>query len=342
MPQLLEMALAEASNFEWDSFSVSSSFPKEVFVRESEIEDFFAPGQFTSLKNRVNSEIASQISASTSKRLDQKNPDAIFELDFGKMAAHAKPAPLHVFGHYLKLSRKHCQSRWNCSACGGRGCKACKGSGTNYPSVEDEVGQAIAPAFAAEKYRLHASGREDVDVRTLGFGRPFVLELIGPKKRNADLASIEQALSKNEHVRAHGLALVGKHFINAVCDSHFEKEYSALVAADRPLGMKDAKKVELLSGTTIEQRTPIRVSHRRSDMIRKRKIISVKASAVEGGKLRLLVRAEAGTYIKELISSDGGRTKPSVSSILSCHAFCEELDVIAIYDYFLETVAHKI
>jgi len=29
---------------------------------------------------------------------------------------------------------------------------------------------------------LHASGREDVDVRMLGKGRPFILEIVSPKR----------------------------------------------------------------------------------------------------------------------------------------------------------------
>jgi len=42
------------------------------------------------------------------------------------------------------------------------------------------------------------------------------------------------------------------------------------------------------------------------------------------------VAAEAGTYIKELISSDEGRTEPSISGILDLEAECTVLDVIDI------------
>jgi len=42
------------------------------------------------------------------------------------------------------------------------------------------------------------------------------------------------------------------------------------------------------------------------------------------------VTGEAGLYIKELVSSDGGRTKPSVSSVLGVGAKVVDLDVIGI------------
>jgi tRNA pseudouridine synthase 10 len=39
------------------------------------------------------------------------------------------------------------------------------------------------------------------------------------------------------------------------------------------------------------------------------------------------VKAEAGTYIKELIHGDDGRTQPNIADILGCEAECLELDI---------------
>ena len=86
------------------------------------------------------------------------------------------------------------------------------------------------------------------------------------------------------------------------------------------------------------QQTPNRVLGRRADLERRRKVLNISAAQVPRGMLRLQILAEAGTYIKELISGDEGRTKPSLSSLLGCRAACEELDVVRIHDYFLETL----
>lgn len=339
-PELVAQALASARDggFEWETFSVSSSFPKIILMREQEVADFFAPSECTSLKNKINAELSAAVEGASKKKNSPKNPDAIFEFDFIKGIGRAKPATIYVHGHYNKLSRQHCQSRWHCSSCNGRGCPDCKGSGMNYPSVEEEIGKVLVRAFSATEGILHASGREDVDVRALGGGRPFIMELRNPKKRHVDFSSLESEFAANPAVRAKGLKLVRKEFIDTVCGSHFEKEYSALVGADRPLTSADAKKIETLSGQVLFQQTPTRVMHRRADMVRKRKVISLRAEPAADGKLRLVILAEAGTYIKELISSDGGRTKPSVAEMLSCKALCEQLDVTAIHDFFLETI----
>jgi len=48
--------------------------------------------------------------------------------------------------------------------------------------VQDEIAKNLLDIFGSKQVYLHAAGREDIDVRMLGRGRPFILELINPKK----------------------------------------------------------------------------------------------------------------------------------------------------------------
>ena len=41
------------------------------------------------------------------------------------------------------------------------------------------------PKIIASDYKFSSGGREDIDVRMLGKGRPFVLKLINPKKNKS-------------------------------------------------------------------------------------------------------------------------------------------------------------
>jgi len=45
--------------------------------------------------------------------------------------------------------------------------------------VHEEIARGIDAAFGAHVTKFHSAGREDIDVRMLGSGRPFVLELVG-------------------------------------------------------------------------------------------------------------------------------------------------------------------
>jgi tRNA pseudouridine synthase 10 len=87
-----------------------------------------------------------------------------------------------------------------------------------------------------------------------------------------------------------------------------------------------------LSGVVLNQETPRRVSHRRADKIRKRKIIGINNIIIDANEVQFSIRAEAGTYIKELVHSDDGRTNPSVSGILGVDCEILWLDVEQIHD----------
>jgi tRNA pseudouridine synthase 10 len=77
---------------------------------------------------------------------------------------------------------------------------------------------------------------------------------------------------------------------------------------------------------TIQQRTPVRVLHRRCNMIRERKVICANAIRIDDHHFRLEISTQAGTYVKEFVYGDFGRTIPSVSSIMGCKTNLLKLD----------------
>ena len=78
---------------------------------------------------------------------------------------------------------------------------------------------------------------------------------------------------------------------------------------------------------TLEQETPKRVSHRRAAKTRKRKVTSISDVTVEGNEVQFSLRCEAGTYVKELVHSDEGRTVPSVREVIGTECEVLWLDV---------------
>jgi len=76
----------------------------------------------------------------------------------------------------------------------------------------------------------------------------------------------------------------------------------------------------------IRQWTPVRVLHRRANTPRTRHVLSCRAHRVDDHYFRLHLSTEAGTYVKEFVHGDLGRTVPSVSSLLGCSTDILELD----------------
>ena len=77
---------------------------------------------------------------------------------------------------------------------------------------------------------------------------------------------------------------------------------------------------------TIQQRTPLRVLHRRTNSIRERNVVNAKATKIDDHHFRLELSTQAGTYVKEFVHGDFGRTIPSVSSLMGCKTNLLKLD----------------
>ena len=61
--------------------------------------------------------------------------------------------------------------------------------------LKNLISKPFLEAAEGEETAFHASGREDIDARMLGTGRPFVVEISKPKKRILDLKKIEETIN---------------------------------------------------------------------------------------------------------------------------------------------------
>ncbi len=264
-----------------------------------------------------------------------------------------QPPKARVFleGRYRKLVRDLPQTVFFCPDCKGHprrrhGCERCEGFGKlTRDSVQELVAWVACKAFRTRKHKFHGAGREDIDVRMLGSGRPFVLELLGPKAFEIDLAELESEINKRNEGRLEirGLHWSEKPRVRTIKESPHAKEYEALVAVD---ALPSPERVSSVIGERIEvaQRTPGRVAHRRADKERKRwiEVLSIEPADPSEAKdagvelpagrslLRIDLRTEHGTYVKEVLSGDEGKTIPSLSDLLGVRCECVALDVLAI------------
>ncbi|MEE8469304.1 MAG: tRNA pseudouridine(54/55) synthase Pus10 [Planctomycetota bacterium] len=256
-----------------------------------------------------------------------------------------RPPTTKVFveGRYRKLCRDLPQTVFFCPQCKGhprrrRKCTYCEGFGKlTRDSIQELVAWVLGKACQTRKNKFHGSGREDIDVRMLGRGRPFVMELIGPKRTDVDLAEVERTINERNQGRmeVEGLHWTEKARVRVLKEGKHAKRYRALVGIE---GEVDAQRVENILGrrAQLAQQTPERVAHRRADKIRTRWIQLDQLEQVEpasDGRWELVVTAQHGTYVKEAISGEHARTQPSLGELLGgVTCTCVELDVLAILD----------
>jgi tRNA U54 and U55 pseudouridine synthase Pus10 len=292
-------------------------------------------------------------------------------------------------------------------------------------SVQGLIGDPSLGLFGSKEHAFHGMGREDIDVRCLGRGRPFVIEMKQPVKREVDYDALMKTINetasgqlevsdmrasnRSEVVRVKDTPAEKSYTIRYKIEPITQKEldqitqvmeisknnadrnrrrrdhhrgkrrelktepepeidYSQLKKAEltalceeRGLAKSGTKNVlidrlanfkeetlplpsqdyvmeimEKLQGCTLAQRTPERVAHRRADKIRKRKVLETSNPAIgldDDGNMygEFSLRCESGTYVKETVHGDGGRTQPSIASLVKAKCTVEWLDVADIH-----------
>lgn len=308
-------AMAELQGYEFENFLVGTRLPRELVKREEEIWEKAGIGTCEELKAEFNREVGKRLEEKTGKEVEFELPEVVVLLNIKEGEVELDVNSLCVYGEYQKLERGIPQTEW--------------------PSDKYEISleEIIAPAFLraadAVEEKFHGAGREDIDACCMGW-RPFILEILQPKKREVDLEKVEEEVNRQDEVQVRNLQLVSRDKVEDLKSWRPEKSYRALVRLGRDVSEEELEKLKNLE-TVLEQKTPSRVLHRRSSRKRKRKVNSIQWEKTGDKEIELEVRAEAGTYIKEMISGDGGRTVPSVSDILGTEAECVELDVTGIH-----------
>jgi tRNA pseudouridine synthase 10 len=262
------------------------------------------------------------------------HPDIIALLDLPSDSVEVQIHPVFFSGRYRKLERGIPQTHWYCRACRGKGCERCGFTGKQYQdSVEELIGRPAIDLFVAGGAVLHGAGREDIDARMMGTGRPFIMEMVSPRRRTVDLRALEESINTEAKGRVE-VSVEGwsrREEVETIKSDKAHKKYRILVEIEDPVSLYELQSaLEALKGVTIEQRTPQRVAHRRADKIRERKVLDVICIGREGDGFVLEVTGEAGLYIKELISGDNGRTRPSLAEILGRPARVSRLDVLQV------------
>jgi tRNA pseudouridine synthase 10 len=202
-----------------------------------------------------------------------------------------------------------------------------------YPeSVEELVSKPLLEAAEGEKTAFHASGREDIDARMLGSGRPFVVEISKPVKRFLDLRKLKETINDfaKGKVEVSNLRFTNKDVVRKLKKAESaQKEYRVLIEFERNVSEADLRLLEeKLTNASIKQQTPLRVLHRRADLTREKYIYKVKVKKVSPNKAEMEIRCQGGLYVKELVSGDDGRTTPSVSEMFANKAKPIKLDVL--------------
>jgi tRNA pseudouridine synthase 10 len=307
-----EQASKKLEPLECRTFVVSSSLARELVRKEENLWEEVGIEYCEPIKSEINRELGKLVAERTEKEPDEKNPDVTIMLDLekGRLDVHANP--VYIYGRYQKLVRGIPQTKWE----------------MHKESVEEIIAKPFMRESGGKAHSLHAAGREDMDARCLDW-RPFILEIESPRKRSFDLRKTEREINSAKKVAVAFLRYSGKQEVVKVTSLMPDKTYRALASFGKPVSENELRKLKKIS--IVKQQTPTRVAHRRADKTRTKRVKSVSWKILPRNSVEFIIRGEAGLYVKELLSGDNGRTRPSFSEVLGTPVKTVELDVIKIH-----------
>lgn len=319
---------------EFERFVIGTRVPPLMAESEEMVWSDLSLQQAEPLKSEMNREVGKAVASRTGKTPDPANPEVVALLDLAGGKVEIGINPVFFYGRYCKFERGIPQTHWYCRACQGKGCERCGFTGKQYQdSVEELIGRPAIRLFSAGNAVLHGSGREDIDARMVGTGRPFVMEMVSPRVRSIDIRLLEETINREAEGRI-SVSLErwsNRGEVEIIKSAKGYKRYRILVEVDGSFSKNELQSaIESLKGVKVQQRTPERVAHRRADRVRERRVLDIGYKGEDGGKVILEITGEAGLYIKELISGDQGRTRPSLAGLLGRPARVTSLDVVQV------------
>ena len=316
-----EMFRDEVKPYQFSTFLIGLRSKKDNLQRERELMEMLGNAART-YKAEFQLRLGTKIETELGYRVDFERPELTFTINQENLDFSLWVRPVYLKGRYLKKRRGIPQSPWIKP---GRGKESER-------SISEYIGQPVCNFFEGKNYNFFASGREDVDALMLGNGRPFYVEVEFPRNRSSDFVRLSKVVSTEsmEGVEILDLSIANPAEIEELKNLRSDKTYEVGITIEGDNALNMEEKLKKYSNVKINQKTPSRVIYLRTDKLRERIIRSIEVKQTNGKQLVLIIKAEAGTYIKEFITGDNGRTTPNLKDDLDINVKIDYLNVLEV------------
>ncbi|XP_969744.2 tRNA pseudouridine synthase Pus10 isoform X1 [Tribolium castaneum] len=227
---------------------------------------------------------------------------------------------IHLIGNYLKYSRDlfQVQNLFNTASLDF--------------SIETIIVDAVRNVASDFKDAVFkASGFDDNNIRVLGSGRTFHLQLNDPKFESVSKKQcqvIEGIIQRSKLMAVRNLRECDKRDICILLDNEQRgaRSYKALCMVYKCKNIDYCiNAVNMYESLNVCQKIPLKVFHKRKFYKKRRKIFQIKARKLKGNLVELDLCTQCGFSVPEFVNGDLGRTKPSLCDIMNA-----KVDVLAV------------
>lgn len=308
--------VAAVKCFEFDTFLIGATLPTQLYEREDAIRARLKIRGRESIKHYLTRELGIRLAKLAQKEVEYGRPDIVITLTVdkeNKVDVTVISRPLVFAGVYIKKSRGLPQKQGKCINCGGKGCSSCNYSGlSGYDSVEGVISREMMRITGGQTPKFTWMGSEDPSSLVLGSGRPFYMRILNPKKRKI----------KNKTIKRNGIKATLKPIKNVpAVQTHLIVKCKIHIKCENVLTKKILKKINSLSGSV--------VSFENKSKKGVKSIYSVRVRQVDSNHFTLIIVADGGLMIKQLVGGEE-YMKPNISEILGSKCECDMFDIMDI------------
>ena len=324
---LLTDVIADSlEGYDIEKLQIGARFPKDQIEHEEGIRKQYAAGGSDALKPSLVGAISTMLSERLpGVKIVNDKPDILALIDVLTLTVTLDVRSAYIYGRYKKHERGIPQTRWPCRACKGRGCAKCNFTGQQYPSsVQDLIGNPIIEFFEGREHAFHGMGREDIDVRCLGRGRPFVLEVKEPKRWDIDYETAMKIINEQAggSIEITDVRRSNRSEVVRVKDTPAEKSYTIRFVVE-PLTQPELDVLTApldLTKEDVQQRGRGRRKHRRRGDKKdnpKKPLERVEISILEEAELKKMKKADLVELCAERSCEQKGVKAELIANLLA-------------------------
>jgi tRNA pseudouridine synthase 10 len=314
--------VSKLRDYEFRTFLIGAIVPSSLIDREDEFRSANKVMGRENVKSQITRLLTRRVVRATRKRPDYLKPDLTVLVSFSDGSISINPKSVWFSARYLKLRRGMPQRSSECEVCNGLGCAEC-----NYKGHSESV-QTLATLHFRNKFEAQSCnfiwlGSEDKNSLVKGSGRPFFVEVCGPKKRFEDknkrnLNLLLSLSSKNLQIR-------DVERLNSKVTDIPQFDIKCRVHLKR-LGCEEvtAPKISEIEKNFSNSIVSVMLSRKHRTVQRFVKSTKMKI-ARDKARAELAIECEGGIPIKKLVNGHDGSVEPNLSNLIAPYQIDEEM-----------------
>jgi tRNA pseudouridine synthase 10 len=311
-------AVRVTSKYEFRTFAVGLILPPGVQNREDELRSEYKIRGRETVKSQISGKITNAIARTMRKSVDRLHPDLTVLIDTGRETIDVGSKSLFAYCRYSKPSGVAQRKRF-CERCGGRGCEHCHDTGyERVPSVEECIENRLRRLLKAQRMKFTWLGTEDEESVVHPPGRPMLMEIKSPVKRNVPKRMVLR--TGRGAARVTGLRILKAKPTHV--PPFFFKTRTVIKPAGRILPEDLRRMVKGMNGVTVQY-----LNNKGKTVYKK--VRSVKAR-YSGGTITADITLDGGLPVRRLIS--GESVSPSFSELLRTPLNCQRFDILRVWE----------